>query len=64
MLVPNYMQTWGLARAFGGIIREWHLVEDRAAGRWRADLDALDALVSARTKMIVICNPTTRPARA
>jgi aspartate/methionine/tyrosine aminotransferase len=57
MLVPNYMQTWGLSRAFGGTIREWRLVEDREAGRWRVDLDALEALVSARTKMIVICNP-------
>jgi aspartate/methionine/tyrosine aminotransferase len=57
MLVPNYMQTWGLSRAFGGIIREWRLVEDRDAGRWRADLDALDRLVTPRTKMIVVCNP-------
>lgn len=57
MLVPNYMQTWGLARAFGGTIREWPLIEDRAAGRWRVDLEALDGLVHARTKLIVICNP-------
>lgn len=57
MLVPNYMQTWGLARAFGGTIREWRLVEDRQAGRWRADLDELERLVTARTRMIVICNP-------
>ena len=42
MLVPNYMQTWGLSRAFGGTIREWRLVEDRDAGRWRVDLDALE----------------------
>ena len=57
MLVPNYMQTWGLARAFGATIREWRLVEDAVAGRWRIDLGALEALVSARTRMIVICNP-------
>jgi len=57
MLVPNYMQTWGLARAFGGTIREWPLVEDREAGRWRVDLDALEGLVTSRTKLIVICNP-------
>ena len=57
MLVPNYMQTWGLSRAFGGTIREWRLIEDREAGRWRVDLDALEGLVTARTKMIVICNP-------
>jgi hypothetical protein len=57
MLVPNYMQTWGLSRAFGGTIREWRLVEDREASRWRADLDELNRLVTPRTKMIVICNP-------
>ena len=57
MLVPNYMQTWGLSRAFGGTIREWRLVEDREAGRWRPDLDELNTLVTPRTKMIVICNP-------
>lgn len=57
MLVPNYMQTWGLSRAFGAEIREWRLIEDQNAGRWRVDLDALESLVNARTKMIVICNP-------
>jgi aspartate/methionine/tyrosine aminotransferase len=57
LLVPNYMQTWGLARGFGGTVREWRLVEDRAAGRWRTDIDALRGLVTTRTKLIVICNP-------
>lgn len=57
MLVPNYMQTWGLARAFGATIREWRLIEDVKAGRWRIDLAALEALVSSRTRMIVTCNP-------
>ena len=57
MLVPNYMQTWGLARGFGGTIKPWRLVEDTAAGRWRADLNELDALVTPKTKLIVICNP-------
>jgi aspartate/methionine/tyrosine aminotransferase len=55
MLLPNYMQTWGLARAFGATIREWRLVED--GGRWRADVAALDTLVTERTKLIIICNP-------
>jgi hypothetical protein len=57
MLVPNYMQTWGLARAFGATIREWRFIEDRAAGRWRVDLAELAGLVNAKTRMIVICNP-------
>jgi hypothetical protein len=57
MMVPNYMQTCGLIRAFGGTVREWPLVEDHAAGRWRPDLDHLHGLVSPRTRAIVICNP-------
>lgn len=55
MMVPNYMQTWGLSRAFGGTIREWPLVH--RGGRWTMDLDALERLVTARTKLIIICNP-------
>lgn len=57
ILVPTYMQTHGLVRAFGGVVREWPLVEDRAAGRWRPDLDRLAALVGPRTRAIVICTP-------
>ncbi|MGH9174751.1 MAG: aminotransferase class I/II-fold pyridoxal phosphate-dependent enzyme, partial [Vicinamibacterales bacterium] len=57
MLVPNYMQTWGLVRAFGATVREWPLIEDRAAGRWRPDLDALAHVVSDRTRLVTICTP-------
>jgi len=55
MMVPNYMQTWGLARAFGATVRPWPLVE--AGGKWSIDAGALESLVSPRTKLIVICNP-------
>ena len=57
MLVPNYMQTWGLARAFGATVRHWPLIEDARARRWRPDLDELSRVVSDRTKLIVICTP-------
>lgn len=57
LLVPNYMQSWGLVRAFGGVVREWPLVEDRAAGRWRPDLERLAAVVSDKTRLIVLCTP-------
>jgi aspartate/methionine/tyrosine aminotransferase len=57
LMVPNYMQTWGLARAFGAVIRQWPLVEMENPVRWHADVDALERLVSSRTKLIVICNP-------
>jgi aspartate/methionine/tyrosine aminotransferase len=57
LMVPNYMQTWGLVRAFGGVVRQWALVEDTAAGRWRPDLDRLRDLVTEKTGLIIICTP-------
>jgi len=57
VMVPNYMQTWGLARAFGGTVREWPLTIGGSPARWSVDCDRLNALVSARTKLIAICNP-------
>src|SRR5579864_8536707 len=55
MMVPNYMQTWGLARAFGGVVKEWPL--SLAGERWHVDVEAIDQLVTPRTKLILICNP-------
>jgi aspartate/methionine/tyrosine aminotransferase len=55
MMVPNYMQMWGLAQAFGATVREWPLVNDGA--RWRIDTGALERAVSPRTRLIIICNP-------
>jgi aspartate/methionine/tyrosine aminotransferase len=61
MMVPNFMQTWGLARAFGAVMKEWPLITPsdaaRAGAGWRIDTDALERLMSPRTKLIVICNP-------
>jgi aspartate/methionine/tyrosine aminotransferase len=57
LLVPNYMQTWGLARAFGGVVRQWPLVEDPDARRWRPDLQRLNSLVTEKTRLIIICTP-------
>jgi aspartate/methionine/tyrosine aminotransferase len=61
MMMPNYMQLAGLAAALGALVRPWWLVEDAGGGerppRWRPDFDALEALVGARTRAILICNP-------
>src|SRR4051812_25245478 len=54
MMVPNFMQVAGLAQAFGAIVKEWPLV---AGTPWKVDLDALERLVSPRTRLIAICNP-------
>jgi aspartate/methionine/tyrosine aminotransferase len=56
-MTPNYMQGRGLARGLGAIVREWPLVEPADGGRWKTDIDALDALVTPATRAIMICNP-------
>ena len=55
MMVPSYMQTWGLARAFGATVREWPLVDGNRM--WSVDAEALARVTTPRTKMIIICNP-------
>jgi aspartate/methionine/tyrosine aminotransferase len=59
MMVPNYMQTWGLARGFGANVKPWALREivDGGKPRWRPDFDELRRLVTPKTKLILICNP-------
>ena len=54
VMTPNYMQVLGLARGLGAAVRTWPLI---ASSRWSPDLDSLDALVGARTRLIMICNP-------
>ena len=54
VMLPNYMQVWGLAKTWGAVVRPWWLREDR---RWSADLDALPDLINQRTRLIAICNP-------
>jgi aspartate/methionine/tyrosine aminotransferase len=56
MMVPNYMQAWGLTRAFAGRVHPWPLREGPGP-RWQPDLDALGGLLTPRTKLIAICNP-------
>src|SRR3954468_667783 len=55
LMAPNYMQTPALARTFGARVIEWRLVD--TGTRWEIDVDALERLVSSRTRLIVICNP-------
>ena len=57
LMVPNYMQTWGLARAFGGAVKQWPLAITGSPARWAVDCAGLEQLVSSRSKLIIICNP-------
>jgi aspartate/methionine/tyrosine aminotransferase len=54
MMLPNYMQLWGLVRAFGAEVKPLPLIEEL---EWAPDLDALERAVSPRTKLIAVCNP-------
>jgi len=54
MMLPNYMQIWGIAHNFGVRVRAFHLKEDRG---WAPDLEELNDVVSERTKLIAVCNP-------
>jgi aspartate/methionine/tyrosine aminotransferase len=54
-MVPNYMQGWGLGRAFG---RRSDKVRLRLGDDgWALDLDQLHDRVTKRTKVVMVCNP-------
>jgi aspartate/methionine/tyrosine aminotransferase len=54
LMLPNYMQIWGLARALRAQIVPLPLREQR---RWAPDLDQLARSLSRRTRLIAVCNP-------
>ncbi len=54
LMLPNYMQIWGVARAFGINVKPFYLKEEL---NWQPDLDELQGLVTSKTKMIAVCNP-------
>jgi aspartate/methionine/tyrosine aminotransferase len=54
VMLPNYMQIWGVAHNSGMQARPFHLKEEQG---WAPDLDELNQVVSARTKLIAVCNP-------
>jgi aspartate/methionine/tyrosine aminotransferase len=57
VMMPNYMQAPGLLRALGADVVPWPMRVAADGRRWEADLAALDAMVTADTKAIFICNP-------
>jgi len=54
MMLPNYMQIWGIARNLGLQIKSFNLKEEQG---WALDLDELNDAVSEKTKLIAVCNP-------
>lgn len=56
---PNYLQIHQLCEGFGAVVRPWHLQKHSVGNyaRWGPDMDTLRMLVTARTKLIAVCNP-------
>lgn len=54
VMLPNYMQIWGVAKNFGFDMKTFHLHEDRG---WGLDLDEMNEAVAEGTRLIAVCNP-------
>lgn len=54
LMLPNYMQIWGIARSFGINVKPFYLKEELG---WQPDIEELKKLVTSKTKMIAVCNP-------
>jgi hypothetical protein len=54
VMLPNYMETWGLTQTFGGTVRPLRLREELG---WQFDPEDLKAAVSSKTRAIAVCNP-------
>jgi len=54
LMLPNYMQIWGIARAFNITVKPFYLKEELG---WQPDLDEFTKLITPKTKMIAVCNP-------
>ncbi len=54
VMLPNYMQIWGIARNRGIEVKSFRLREEHG---WSVDLEELERSVTDSTKLIAVCNP-------
>ncbi len=54
VMLPNYMQIWGIGLNYGLQVKTFSLREERG---WAPDLAELHAAVTERTRLIAVCNP-------
>lgn len=54
VMLPNYMQIWGLAKNHGLALNTFRLREETG---WSPDLAELESVVTAKTRLIAVCNP-------
>ena len=60
VMLPNYMQIWGLAKNHGLKVKTFRLKEEQ---QWAPDLEELEQVVSKDTRLIAICNPNNPTGR-
>jgi len=60
VMLPNYMQIWGIAKNHGLRVNTFPLIENKG---WAPDLNVLDDIVSPDTKLIAVCNPNNPTGR-
>jgi len=54
VMMPNYLQIWGMGHNYGYRVSTFHLREEDG---WAPDLDELAGIISKETKLIAVCNP-------
>jgi len=54
VMLPNYMQIWGMAKNLRTNLKTFPLAEKWG---WKPDLDKLRKAVTKKTKLIAVCNP-------
>ena len=54
LMLPNYMQIWGIAKNHGLKMNIFHLCENNG---WQVNLEELNQAVTPKTKLIAVCNP-------
>lgn len=60
-MVPNYLQGWGIARAYGKQTSAYRLVmkrDGKGGWGWQLDRDSLRKAVTKTTRVIVVTNPS------
>jgi aspartate/methionine/tyrosine aminotransferase len=60
IMLPNYMQLWGIARNHGLTVKTFNL---RETDDWAPDLDELEGVVTPDTRLIAVCNPNNPTGR-
>lgn len=55
MVLPNYMQLWGVVRGLGASVVSVSLRPE--GGKWALDLDELGKAFSDKTRLVIVCNP-------